>query len=190
MAPSAGTSLSTPWTALRGAATWPGARAEGHDSPARYCRAEVPTHSSPFSVHNVVHCAFFSVNVDFFKRCIKTLLILIPEVFGAPLNRVPEVSASLAPPNLALEAPVQDPCLREHDTEGSGGSRVPGTHLNPLGFLQEAGTDGHQGVFRPLVEPVDGRAVDDGRELSCPDTQDGAHGGEAQDHLRAGQRSC
>lgn len=60
------------------------------------------------------------------------------------------------------------------------------THLDPLGLLQEAGADGHQGVFRPLVEPVDGRAVDHGRELPRPHAQDGAHGGEAQDHLDAG----
>uniref|UniRef100_A0A5F9CN87 CDP-diacylglycerol--glycerol-3-phosphate 3-phosphatidyltransferase n=1 Tax=Oryctolagus cuniculus TaxID=9986 RepID=A0A5F9CN87_RABIT len=50
---------------------------------------------------------------------------------------------------------------------------------------QEAGADGHQGVLRPLVEPVDGRAVDHGRELPRSHAQDGAHGGEAQDHLGA-----
>lgn len=59
----------------------------------------------------------------------------------------------------------------------------PETHLNPLRVLKEARADGHQGVLRPLVEPVDGCAVDHSGEFSCPHSQDGAHGGETQDHL-------
>lgn len=60
-------------------------------------------------------------------------------------------------------------------------------HLNALCLLQEASTHGHQGIFWPLVEPVDGCAVDHGRELSGSHTQDGAHGGETQNHLDVGQ---
>lgn len=59
----------------------------------------------------------------------------------------------------------------------------PVTHLNPLGVLKEVSADGHQGVLWPLMEPVDGCAVDHGREFSCSYTQDGAHGGETQDYL-------
>lgn len=56
-------------------------------------------------------------------------------------------------------------------------------HLNVPRLLQEPAADRHQGVLWPLVEPVDGCAVDYGREPPCPHAQSGAHGGEAQDHL-------
>lgn len=82
-----------------------------------------------------------------------------------------------------------DPPGSAHQHGGRRTGRCPVTHLNALGFLEEARAHGHQGVFRPLVEPVDGRAVDNSRELPRPHTQDGAHGRETQDHLDAGQES-
>lgn len=64
------------------------------------------------------------------------------------------------------------------------------THRNSLGLLQEARTDGHQGIFRPLMEPVDGRAVDHSWEFSGSYPQHGAHRGETQDHLGVGDKDA
>lgn len=78
--------------------------------------------------------------------------------------------------------------VERHPCQGlkpASGCTLP--HLNALCLLQEASTHGHQGIFWPLVEPVDGCAVDHGRELSGSHTQDGAHGGETQNHLDVGQ---
>lgn len=88
----------------------------------------------------------------------------------------------------ALAAPGIIPALKGHPCEGlkpASGCMLP--HLDALCLLQEASTHGHQGIFWPLVEPVDGCAVDHGRELPGSHTQDGAHGGETQNHLDVGQ---
>lgn len=58
------------------------------------------------------------------------------------------------------------------------------SHLNAFRVLQEAKADGLQGLLRPLVEPVNGRAVHDGGELPAADPQLGPHRGEAESHLR------
>ena len=58
------------------------------------------------------------------------------------------------------------------------------SHLNAFRVLQEAEADRLQGLFRPLVEPDDGRAVHDGGELPAADPQVGPHRGEAESYLR------
>ena len=57
------------------------------------------------------------------------------------------------------------------------------THWDELDFREEARADRDERLFRPLVEPVDGRAVDDGGELPPTHAEGGANGGEAQHHL-------
>ena len=75
---------------------------------------------------------------------------------------------------------------RQKKKKGSGRIRdkQQTAYTEQLHLLQEPGADGHERLFRPLVEPVDGRAVGDGRELSATDTQRGAHRGETQHHLQ------
>lgn len=91
----------------------------------------------------------------------------------------------------ALPAPRVIPALKGHLCQGlkpASGCVLP--HLDALCLLQEASTHGNQGIFWPLVEPVDGCAVDHGRKLPGSHTQDGAHGGETQNHLDVGQSKC
>lgn len=58
------------------------------------------------------------------------------------------------------------------------------SHLNALSVLQEAKADRLQGLLRPLVKPVDGRAVHNGWELPAADPQLVPHRGETESHLR------
>lgn len=60
-------------------------------------------------------------------------------------------------------------------------------HLDVWCFLQEPAADRHESILWPLVEPVNGCAVDHSWEPPGPHTQGGAHGGEAEHNL--GQNS-
>lgn len=60
---------------------------------------------------------------------------------------------------------------------------VPLVHLNVFHILEEAQTDRLQGLLRPLVEPVNGGAVDHSWELPAANPQRAAHGWEAERHL-------
>ena len=53
-----------------------------------------------------------------------------------------------------------------------------------FGFFQKTTTDGEQSFFRPLVEPINGRTVCDGRELATPDAECVADGRETQHHFK------
>jgi len=59
------------------------------------------------------------------------------------------------------------------------------SHLKLFQVINEPLADGHQSLLGPLVEPINGRAVSDSRELTTPYTQRGTHGREAQDNLSA-----
>lgn len=59
------------------------------------------------------------------------------------------------------------------------------SHLNAVRVLQEAEADRLQCLLRPLMEPVDGRAVHNGWELPATDPQLVPHRGETESHLRS-----
>lgn len=59
------------------------------------------------------------------------------------------------------------------------------SHLNALHVLQEAEADRLQCLLRPLMKPVDSRAVHNGGELPAADPQLVPHRGEAESHLRS-----
>lgn len=105
-------------------------------------------------------------------------LTAAPAGSSSPLP-IPGFAATSREQNAAA-APLAARCALTRDPCGA--------HLDVPRFLQEPAADGHQGILGPLVEPVDGCAVDHGREPPRPHPQRGAHGGEAQDHL--GRRCC
>ena len=57
------------------------------------------------------------------------------------------------------------------------------TYTQQFHFLQEPSADRHESLFRPLVEPINARAVDDGRELPATHAQCGTDGREAEDYF-------
>lgn len=50
------------------------------------------------------------------------------------------------------------------------------TYRQHFEVLQELLGDGDERLLRPLVEPVDGRGVDEGRELAGTDAEGGTDG--------------
>lgn len=56
--------------------------------------------------------------------------------------------------------------------------------LNALNLLDEPVADRLQSISSPRMEPVDGGALDKGRESTGPYTKDIAHRRQTQDHLQ------
>lgn len=61
--------------------------------------------------------------------------------------------------------------------------RRTGVNLQIRYLLYEGGADRLKGQLRPGVEPVYGRTVDQGRELTSTGTQGEPYRGKTQDHL-------